>query len=368
MAVLNRLDAETTSNVLAHWIEEQVGHPVEIHDLEIPSSAGISMTTMLFTASWRDGEELRTHELVARVEPNVPGLFEKSSLATEFRLLDTLHRNTDIPVAPVRWLETDPTLLGSPFMVMDRVHGKVPGDDPPFVVEGWVADLAPADRRRLFENAIEVLARLHALDVDALELGYLDRPERGRRGIDQQVGILERYYRWASEGTPSPTIEAALEWADRNRPGDDRIVLSWGDSRLGNIIYSADLTVAAILDWEIASLASPQLDMGWFVLFVRYYSEGIGVPLLEGLPTRDEVISRYEELAGHALPDIDYYERLALIRLSIIMMRIGKLMIEGGALPADNPMPISNPASQLLARLLELPPPIGDSTNFVGNR
>jgi len=368
MAVLNRLDAKTTAQVLTRWIEERVGHTVEIRDLEIPTSAGISMTTILFTATWQDGEESRTHELVARVEPNAPGLFENSSLATEFRLLDTLHRHTDIPVAPVRWLETDPTILGSPFMVMDRVHGKVPGDDPPFVVEGWVVDLAPADRGRLFDNAIEVLARLHALDVDALELGYLDQPKRGRPGIDQQIGILERYYRWASQGTPSPTIEAALEWADRNRPADDRIALSWGDARLGNIIYSADLAVAAILDWEIASLASPQLDLGWFVLFVRYYSEGIGVPPLEGLPTREQVISRYEELAGRAVPDIDYYERLALIRLSIIMMRIGKLMIEGGALPPDNPMPISNPASQLLAKFLELPPPVGASANFVGNR
>jgi hypothetical protein len=127
------------------------------------------MTTILFTAAWDDGGTRRTHELVARVEPQTPGLFELPSLAMEFKLPDIpTYRHTDVPVAPVRWVESDPAVLGSPFLVMDRVDGRVPGDDPPFVVGGWVVELAPADRALLFDNAIAVLAGIHALDVDAL--------------------------------------------------------------------------------------------------------------------------------------------------------------------------------------------------------
>ena len=82
----------------------------------------------------------------------------------------------------------------------------------------------------------------------------------------------------------------------------------------------------------------------------------------------DRTLARYRELTGRSTDHVDYYEALAALRLSILMMRAGHLMIAAGVLPPDNPMPVNNPASQLLARMLDLPAPEGEVVNFVGKR
>jgi aminoglycoside phosphotransferase (APT) family kinase protein len=118
----------------------------------------------------------------------------------------------------------------------------------------------------------------------------------------------------------------------------------------------------------MVSVGSPELELGWWLFLLRHHTEGIGAPLPPGFPDRDAFIARYEELTGHRVKHIDFYEAFAALRLSILMLRAGQLMIAGGALPPDNPMPFSNPASQLLAKLLGLPAPAGVATSFVGNR
>ena len=356
MALLNVLDAETTAAKLSEWLPGQLpGTPeVVISELEIPQSAGMSMITIRFKATW-DGE---THDLVARVAPAAPGVFRDPDLAREARILSAL-APAGVKVPNVRWLEEDPAVLGSPFIVMDRVYGRVPADDPPYVVEGWVLDLPPAERGKLYDRLIDTVAQLHSLDWRALGLEDLQ---------EDQIAYWEDLYEWACEGQHSPTIDAALQWAKDNRPAGEELVFNWGDPRIGNILYGEDLGIEAVLDWEMATVASPDLELGWVVLFVRYYSEGIGIPIPEGLPTREQLIDAYRAKTGRALEHVDYYEAFAALRLSILMCRAGHLMIAAGALPPDNPMPVSNPASILLARLLGLPAPQGEVTGFVGNR
>ncbi|MEV4422872.1 phosphotransferase family protein [Patulibacter sp. NPDC049589] len=371
MAVLNHLDETATRATLTRWLATRLdgASTVEIPAISIPASAGMSMTTILFSVTY-DVEGIR-HELdlVARVTPATPGIFREPDLGEEFALLTAIAAHTAVPVPRVRWLEEDPALLGGPFLVMDRVDGQVPGDDPPFVTEGWVVDLAPADRGRLFDNALRALAELHTADPGVLGVEFLDKSEDRRPGLQQQLVEWRQFYDWTAEAGRIENIERAYEWLDAHRPeGDDELVLCWGDARLGNVIFGADQSVAAVLDWEMATIASPQLDLGWFVLFVRYYSEGIGVPLMEGLPDREAVIARYRELTGRSAADVDYYERFAAYRLAIIMARIGGLMISGGALPADSAMAANNPASQVLARLFGLPAPEGAEANYVGHR
>ncbi|MBC2644499.1 MULTISPECIES: phosphotransferase family protein [unclassified Rhodococcus (in: high G+C Gram-positive bacteria)] len=370
MAVLNHLDETATRTTLTHWLSKKLdgASNVEIPAISIPASAGMSMTTILFSVSYDAEGRRRELDLVARVTPATPGIFREPDLAAEFALLTAVAEHTAVPVPRVRWLEDDPALLGGPFLVMDRVDGRVPGDDPPFVSEGWVVDLSPAERGRLFDNALGALAELHDADPKVLGVEFLHSSEFREPGIAHQLAEWRQFYDWTAESGRIANIEAAYEWLEEHRPDDDELVLCWGDARLGNIIFGADQSVAAVLDWEMATIASPQLDLGWFVLFVRYYSEGIGVPLLKGLPTRDAVIARYRELTGRSAADVDYYERFAAYRLAIIMARIGRLMISGGALPEDSAMPANNPASQVLARLFDLPAPEGAEANYIGHR
>ena len=100
----------------------------------------------------------------------------------------------------------------------------------------------------------------------------------------------------------------------------------------------------------------------------RHHTEGVGLPLPEGIPDRGETIDYYERATGHTLRDLDYYEVLAGSRLAILMVRAAHMMIGAGLLPPDSPMAQSNPASQLVAKLLDLPAPTGTTTSFIGNR
>jgi aminoglycoside phosphotransferase (APT) family kinase protein len=370
MALINRLDAQSVAAKLADWLPEKLpgAEGLVVEDVEVPQASGMSMCTVLFKACWRNGHGARQLELVARIEPPTPGLFNDSNVGREFRLLTTLGERTDVPVPHVRWVEHDPAVLGSAFIVMDRVAGRVPSDDPPYVLEGWTLKIEPGKRRLLLENALQELVRIGSVDWRALGLDFLDRPALGPPGVDQQLAYLRRYYSWAHGGKPSPTVDAAFQWAEVNKPPDGEIVLNWGDPRIGNVVFDDDLSVAATLDWELATLASPEMDLGWFIFFVRYYSEGLGIPIPDGFQNREELISRYEELSGRRAQHIDYYEVFAALRVAAMMTRAGRLMIESGAVPPDDPMPFSNPASLLLARMLDLPAPKAPPAYFVGRR
>lgn len=373
MALLNQLDDAGATQALTAWLAGKFpdATDVAVTDLSIPQSAGMSMTTILFNASWTENGAAVTTALVARVAPPQPGVFMDPDLKKEFELLKTLGANTALALPKVRWYEDDRSVLGSEFLVVDRAYGDVPADDPPYVVEGWVLDLEPSRRGTLYDRAIGVVADVSATDWKALGLGdLLDRPQYGAPGIDQQIGYWEAFYRWASrDGRSSPTVEAALDWAKANKPQGEDLTLNWGDARIGNIMYNPeDLSVAAVLDWEMAAIASPEMELGWLILLVRYYSEGIGVPIPDGLPTGEQLVAAWESATGRTARHVAYYEAFAALRLSILMVRAGNFLISAGAFPPDHPMPVSNPASQTLARLLGLPAPQGDSVSFVDAR
>jgi aminoglycoside phosphotransferase (APT) family kinase protein len=371
VALLNTIEASEAAPALRSWFAGKLpgASRVEISDVDIPQSSGLSMTTILFRAAWREDGRRQISDLVARVAPRGPGTLKRPNLAKEFHLLGAL-RETDVPVPEPYWLEEDPAILGAPFMVMERVRGRVPSDDPPFTVEGWFVDLDPGDRGRLFENTLDVMRRIQAVDWRGLGLrDVLDEPEFGVTGIDQQLGHWEDSYKWATESSVrSPTIEAAIEWAKSNRPTNERLVLSWVDARPGNVIFGDDLSVRAVLDWEMAAIASPELDLGWMLFMLRFFTEGIGAPRLEGVPSRERLIEHYEQLTGTPADNADYYEAFAALVVSIVYLRVATLMIASGKLPPDSTMAISNPPSQILAQVLKLPGPAGAITNYVGKR
>jgi aminoglycoside phosphotransferase (APT) family kinase protein len=369
MALLNTLDPEDVSRRLERWLATKVpGGEATISDLQVPQASGLSMNTVLFKAQWGRGAERLGVDLVARVEPTGPSLFERPDLGREFKVLRALGDHSDVRVPPVRWFEPDESVLGARFLVMDREFGLVPADDPPYSVDGWVVGLDPNRRSRLCDGTLGMMAKVHAVDWAALDLDFLCVPEL-EPGVGQQMAEVERFYASVHGGERSPTIDAAFDILGQQLPSSEELVLNWGDARIGNVIFDPDtIEVQALLDWEIAAIASPEMDLGWFLFSTRFFTEGIGVEPLPGLQTREELIARYESLTGRTVRHMSFYEALAALRTSIIVMRIGRLLIAAGALPVDSPMPLSNPASQLLAKLLELPEPAGEAVNFIGNR
>jgi aminoglycoside phosphotransferase (APT) family kinase protein len=223
---------------------------------------------------------------------------------------------------------------------MDQVEGQVPLDNPPYVFGGWLLEAAPADRERLQRSTIEVLSKLHGIAEPAKAFPQLCSPAQDslRRHVDQQ----REYYHWAlaADGIRVPIIERSLDWLDQHWPQDQGAdVLSWGDARIGNIIYR-DFEPVAVLDWEMATLGPRELDVAWFVFLHRFFqdiAQGYG---FEGLPDflrRSDVEQCYQKLSGYSLQDMDFHLTYAAVRHANVMARVKRRMIHFGEdqAPAD---------------------------------
>jgi aminoglycoside phosphotransferase (APT) family kinase protein len=366
MAIVQSKDLATTRKSLTDWLAKQLPDAahVEISKLIVPAGSGFSNETFLFEASWVDAGTVRRRRLVARTQVAGPGLHQTYDVLMQASVMEAIKKHSDVPVPKILWKEEDPSLLGTPFFVMECVDGQVPPDDPPYTAEGWVLNLSPTQRATLYDNGLRVLAEVHSLDWDLLGLTCLARSLPGRDALEREITHLERYYAFAAGGREHPIVERSLEWIRANRPIEvEPVVLNWGDSRIGNMIFGTDLSVAACLDWELASLGSPEQDLGHWLCQSRLFTEGKGLPLPEGFPTRAETIARYVEHSRHEVKNADFYETMAALRSSLFRVRSASMMINAGLQPADTNMAENNAATRVLAHMIGLPAPAGVPTS-----
>jgi aminoglycoside phosphotransferase (APT) family kinase protein len=290
-------DAEKARQDIAEWLAQKVGSPVEISPFTGPAATGFSNETLIFDATWTDrisGEPV-SEGLVIRVEPRHFQLFLEADFEFQWRVMRALAEHTDVPVPTMKWFESDPSVLGSSFIVMGKVDGQAPADSPPYTSQGWLFDATAEQQRQLWLDGLDVMARLHNVDWRGLDLMFLDKQKRGPLGIEQHLDYYSDYLDWASGGRRQPVAERALAYLRENRPaaiapGVEDIRLSWGDSRPGNMLWN-DFRCVAVLDWEMVTLGHPAADLGWWLFLDRYSTEGIGMAQLPGIPTRAESIS-----------------------------------------------------------------------------
>ena len=367
-------DLELTRRRLTDWFSARLpeAESIRVSALTGPGATGFSSDTLMFDLDTRErGREVH-RPLVVRIQPTGFQVFPEYDMGRQFGIQQAL-APTAVPTARMHWSEEDAAVLGAPFYVMERVEGRIPSDNPPYHMGGWMTEIQPEERASIWWSGLEVLARIHGLDWEALGLGHLARPggaERSAEGPGRGASPLERhlddysaFLAWAWDGKPHTTCTPALEWLYQNRPQEpERLVLCWGDARIGNMIFR-DNRCVAVLDWEIATLGSPEEDLAWWLYLDRHHSEGVGVPQLPGFPSREETVARYEEWSGHRVRHLDYYERFAALRFSVIMARLARQMQAYGLLPADSDFGVTNPCSRLLARLLDLPDPVAGTAD-----
>jgi aminoglycoside phosphotransferase (APT) family kinase protein len=371
MALKNTLNPAEVGERLAAWLPGVLGvdGPVEVTNLVIPDASGMSSETVLLDAAWGSGATRSTRGFVVRVPPAGGGLFTDYDIAREAKVMTVLAELTDVPVPNVVAHETSGDVLGTEFLLVDRVYGEVPGDDPPFTTAGFVVDLTPEQRATMWDSALRAIAGIQSVDPLEHGLGFLRHDDLGETVLEQELAYWKRFYEWAAGGRRSPTIDAAIELLEARRPTEDGpLVVSWGDGRFGNLMFGPDQEVTGVFDWEMATLGRPEVDLGYWLFFDKVYSLGLGIPRLTGFPERDATVARFEELTGREVRDLDWFEAWAALRGAILIVRVGNLMIEHGFLPADHAMPWNNPAAQVLASLLELPAPSGEAGWITGNR
>jgi len=359
---IDQRDPETVASSLSGWLATKLpkgANPV-IYDVNAPASNGFSNETILCTAAWRHDGEAVTRRLVVRVAPTKHLLFLDAEFSLQYRVMKTITEGgSGPPLPPLGFYEEDPSWMGVPFFTMDHVDGQVPADNLPYTMEGWVIEATAQEQERMWWSGLDALAQVHSCDWRGLGLDWLGDPGRGRPGLDQQLAYYREFLDWSSKGRPQPVTEAVWDWLVGHQPeehGD--VVLCWGDARIGNIIWD-DFTPRAVLDWEMATLGQPELDLGWWLYFDRQFSEGLSMPRPPGFPSHEETIEYYSNLIGRPMQHLEYYEVFSGFRFAVIMCRLTDLLIEGGMLPADTDMGTNNLATQFTAQLLGLPSPAG---------
>ncbi len=208
---------------------------------------------------------------------------------------------TPVPVAPALGFCADPTVTGARFYVMGFVAGAVLHAE-----DDVLALLDPALRRPCSRSLAEVLAALHAVDVDAVGLSDLGKPE------NYVARQLRRWYgQYQSSRGSTPLVDTLHDRLSAAIPAEQRVTVVHGDYRLGNTITAADGSVAAVLDWEICTLGDPLADLGY--LLATWTEAGDPVTIASspaaspGFASRFEMAGFYAAQSDLDLSDLPFY-------------------------------------------------------------
>jgi aminoglycoside phosphotransferase (APT) family kinase protein len=328
VAMPSTRDIDRTRADIGPWLARQLGvAAVDVDSVSFPK-AGFSNETMFLHAHWQDGDRECDEELVLRIEPTSHQLFVKPDALFQANMMKALARHPGTPVPRVWFTESDTSIVGAPFFVMERSHGRIPADVPSYHAKGWTSELSPDEVSRLSDSGIEALAALHRIDWRD-GFNFLDRGRAGH-AWESYLDELTQFYEWSASSRVFDTemLHNAYRYVVDHPPTEPAEGIVWGDARVGNMMFSEDQQVVAMFDWETATLGPPGVDLGWWLMFEEFLSDAQGVPRLTGAPDRAEIVSRYERASGRVIPDIDYYELLACVVMSVINSRLGMLLVQ----------------------------------------
>lgn len=336
-------DRDDLKRRLETWLSTKIA-AAQITSLEAPESNGMSSETLLFDVSYSEDGSAHSRRCAARLspDPSAAPVFPVYDLGKQFRVMRLVGERSSVPVPATIWLEEDERALGASFFVMERVEGEVPPDVMPYPFGSWLSEASPADQRLLQDSAVRVLSQIHRMDVSARDIAFLELDRPGDSALRRHVADLGNYYEWVcSDGARSPLIERAFEWIERNWPKHEGpTVVSWGDARIGNMMFR-NFEPVAVLDWEMAAVGPPEVDIGWMIYLHRFLDDiaiSAGLPGMGRFMHLDDVASVYESASGHTPRDLDFYTLYAALRHAVVMSRVARRQVLfGEILMPDDP-------------------------------
>ena len=259
--------------------------------------------------------------LVLRRPPLGHVLSSAHDMAREHRVISALGA-TDVPVPVAVDLVDDSVareVTGTPFLVMERAPGVVlnrPRQNASFRTAGV---------RSLSLQLIRHLAELHALDPDAVGLADFGRPEGY---LDRQLATWHRQLD-ASRSRDLPGLDQLGSRLVADVPHSRRSGIVHGDYRLDNVLVVGtgdEPRISAILDWEMATLGDPLVDLGIFALYweLPRLAPGLATAVpsavdpTAGYPGVDDLVQAYAERARTDVGDLDWYRAFAAYKLAVI--------------------------------------------------
>jgi aminoglycoside phosphotransferase (APT) family kinase protein len=259
-----------------------------------------------------DGER----EVVLRRPPPPPTPPGAHDVLREATLMSGL-RGSGVPVPDVLAVGRADEVIDVPFFVMSHVSGPVVTTCTPAPLD------TPSERRRIGEALIDTLACLHGVDWKT----------RGLSGFGRPTGFNERHLRRVGRlvategGEPPRDFEQIHEWLAAHVPPESGASIVHNDYRLGNVILAPDQPgrIAAVLDWELATLGDPLLDVGYFLASCPVEGEvftptnEFGTALLEaGYPSRNELAQRYAETTRLDMSKLGWYTAMTQWKLAVL--------------------------------------------------
>jgi aminoglycoside phosphotransferase (APT) family kinase protein len=248
-------------------------------------------------------------------------------MGREHKIIAAIARHTSVPVAPALGLCQDPEVNGAPFYMMKFVVGHVITDAT------TVAKLfTPAQRAECGASLIDVLARLHQVDPDAIGLGDLGRKD---------AYLPRQLHRWRTQWENSktrdlPAMEEVHEALVAMMPLQKDAAIVHGDYRLGNCITGDDRQIKAVLDWELCTLGDPMADIGYLMNNWAEPGEVGGNAAAAAAPSaaggfqsRAEILDIYSRKTGRDVSNVDYYRAFQYWRLAAIVEGVMARYLKG---------------------------------------
>lgn len=287
----------------------------------VQTAVGYSHVIYVFYANWTEQGRATRQGFCLRLDSGTSLLREISSLAEQFRVLKALEP-TPAPTPKAYWLERDPSLLGGPFLVMEKIEGEATN---PWSRAGKQYYAEAAKRGKLPRSFVEALASLHNLDWRTAGLDFLGVPRPGKDFARREIAKWEHLIA-ESNHKPEPVLTEVIMWLKANAPEVQRLAFVHGAYRTGNLMIKDD-EISAIIDWELQVIGDPMYDIAYVLSDLNRE----GSPLLSCVVERDFFIDYYQKLTGLTI-DFDacrYYQILYMMRTAAFWISASGLFAQG---------------------------------------
>lgn len=309
MSLPPELKPHVDLSALRDWMDEENLGNGDLTDIKV-LTGGTQNILLRFT---RDGRDY-----VFRRPPPSPRRESQEVMRREARVLKAL-AGTSVPHPGFIASEPDETKLGYAFLLMEPIEGFNPGEGLPALHRN-----DPDIRHRMGLSYVEGLAALAEVDADNVGLDGFGKPDGF---LDRQVGRwqaqLERYANvpdWP--GLETCGVDRVADWLTRHQPDDYRFGLIHGDCHMGNTMFATDSgDMAALIDWELATLGDPRLDLGWVIATWPDESDTVGLNIepWDGFPTVQTLITHYAERTTRSVDPAPWFGVLACYKLGILL-------------------------------------------------
>jgi len=299
------LDKQKLQEYLQHKLS---GIKKEIQIKQFPR--GFSNLTYLITV----GEK----EFVLRKPPFGAKIKTAHDMSREYKVLRLLEPVYAKIPKPILYCEEE-KIIGAPFYLMERVKGIILRNKIPKGLE-----LTPNHFKKIANQTIENLVELHNLELNKTKIITLGKPEGY---VKRQVeGWTKRYYK--AETDQIPAMNKAIEWMQSNMPTKATTSFIHNDYKYDNLVLDEHtLEIKAVLDWEMATVGDPLMDLGtslsyWVEKGEKSGLEQFNLTWAEGNLTRQQIVEKYVELRNVEVENILFYYVFGCFKLGVIMQQI----------------------------------------------